>query len=208
MFFCACEREKIFDSENKNPGILGKVTNQSQQSLPGVGAHYIFLDQNYQEFPVVRNPQLQFTLSDSQNVTLIIFNMFNVPVDTLIESQMLPSGVHAIIFEGTGFPNGVYRFEMKGETDFAEGDFYILTYDMYKPNGARSLTQTDSDGIFYLSAKSLAIGMSFTDIFGTKMIADSVLIVLVKENYSILTEKIKVDTSEVSQFFFSLNPQK
>jgi hypothetical protein len=76
------------------------------------------LSQNY---PNPFNPatNIRFNLSQTQSVTLAIFNILGEKVKTLIDSR-LPAGEHAVKWDGTDseghlMPTGIYFYRLKAD---------------------------------------------------------------------------------------------
>jgi Secretion system C-terminal sorting domain len=67
-----------------------------------------------QNFPNPFNPstQIEFTLEESGQVTLKVFNLLGKEVSTLVDSK-LSAGIHSVNFDGSNLNSGVYLYTIK-----------------------------------------------------------------------------------------------
>jgi len=74
------------------------------------------LEQNYPN-PFNPSTTIKYSLSQSENVRIEIFNTLGQKIQTLLNKQM-PTGHHEIEFNATNIPSGVYLYSIRA------GDFY------------------------------------------------------------------------------------
>ncbi len=98
-------------------GVVSSVT------ASGVPAAYS-LAQNY---PNPFNPatRIRFSLRESENVRLDVFDATGKRVATLV-NESLPSGEHSLVFDGTGLASGVYYYRIVAGS-FSETRRMVLT---------------------------------------------------------------------------------
>ena len=67
-----------------------------------------------QNFPNPFNPstQIEFTLKESGQVTLKVYNLLGKEVSTLVDGK-LSSGIHSAKFDGSNLNSGVYLYTIK-----------------------------------------------------------------------------------------------
>jgi hypothetical protein len=108
------------DTDSRN-GILaiGKPSNVTGRDIIP-GSYYLF-----QNFPNPFNPvtNIRFYLPTSSDVSVTVFNSAGQKITVLLENQMLLSGEHVLIFNGSSLPSGVYYYRIEarsidGKTSF------------------------------------------------------------------------------------------
>lgn len=73
---------------------------------------YYSLNQNYPN-PFNPTTAISFTLPESGNVSLKVFDVLGKEVSTLIDNEMKSRGTHLVNFNSTGFVSGVYYYSLK-----------------------------------------------------------------------------------------------
>ena len=69
------------------------------------------LDQNYPN-PFNQSTNIKFTLPNSQNVKIVLFNLLGQKIETLLNKQM-PSGSHEIEFNANELSSGIYIYKIE-----------------------------------------------------------------------------------------------
>jgi hypothetical protein len=74
----------------------------------------------FQNYPNPFNPttEISFGLPEDSQITLAVFNSLGQQIAVLAEGQR-EAGQHRVIWDGAGFPNGVYFYRLSAK-GFAE----------------------------------------------------------------------------------------
>ena len=91
------------------------TSNETDDTVPGTYA----LDQNY---PNPFNPatSINFTLANTEQVTLRVYDILGREVATLIDGQPMTSGRHSVSFDASQLASGVYLYRLEAGTAFAQ----------------------------------------------------------------------------------------
>jgi hypothetical protein len=73
----------------------------------------ISLRQNYPN-PFNLSTKIEFSLENTQHITLAVYNLLGQELEILIDETMLP-GNHEITFEASDYPSGVYYYKLSTE---------------------------------------------------------------------------------------------
>jgi hypothetical protein len=106
----------ITDSAGGDTGILTGWCIQLTYTCPVGGVqtieipNYYSLGQNYPN-PFNPNTVIKFTLPESQNVKLVVFDILGREVKTLI-NEMRSSGIYEVNFDGSSLSSGIYFYRL------------------------------------------------------------------------------------------------
>ena len=97
-----------------NSGTNSSGSSLDRPALVGVGSsnYSSMLSQNY---PNPFNPQtrIRFTLEQTSQVSLKVYNSAGQLIQTLIDGEQLSSGLYEPIFDGSGLASGVYFYQLR-----------------------------------------------------------------------------------------------
>jgi hypothetical protein len=82
------------------------------------------LEQNYPN-PFNPSTTIQFSLVESENVSLTIYNIAGQQIATLVNGQ-LDAGVHSLTFEAESLPSGLYIYQLKNGANVATKRMNLL----------------------------------------------------------------------------------
>lgn len=89
--------------------VISMVTGVAENSnIP----HEFSLDQNYPN-PFNPSTKISFSLAQSSEVTLKVYNLLGQIVATLVDGVSYPTGQHSVQFDATDLSNGVYFYRIE-----------------------------------------------------------------------------------------------
>ena len=71
----------------------------------------MFLSQNYPN-PFNPTTTINYSVSQTENVAIRVYSILGEEVATLV-NQTIPAGNYNVKFDGSGYPSGVYIYEMR-----------------------------------------------------------------------------------------------
>jgi len=77
---------------------------------PNIPTGY-FLEQNYPN-PFNPSTTIEFSISNSETVSLIVYNTAGQRVENLIQSERLSAGNYKVEWKGISYPNGIYFYRL------------------------------------------------------------------------------------------------
>ncbi|MFO7314049.1 T9SS type A sorting domain-containing protein [Rhodothermus marinus] len=63
--------------------------------------------------PFRRSTTLSFSLPEPTRVTLAVYNLLGQEVATLIRDELLPAGMHRVVFDARDLPAGLYLYQLR-----------------------------------------------------------------------------------------------
>jgi hypothetical protein len=152
-------------------------------------------------YPNPFNPTtvIRYQLPRTARVCMAILDLRNIVVDTLIPAHPYEAGVYEIIFDGSGFPPGVYTVSLlatdtvSGKTLYAQSVLAVLVAG---PDGLQTIIgSTAGDGSFE-TANSLLFPGLFTlpDIVETSAEGDSLGLLRFKDTVTIVLSDMAAHT--------------
>lgn len=101
----------VWNTAGAAPEVITSPISTSNDVLPSELPTKVTLRQNY---PNPFNPatSIQFSLPESQEVTLQVFNMLGQQVQTLVQGSM-PAGNHTVSFNAENLASGVYLYRIQ-----------------------------------------------------------------------------------------------
>ncbi len=82
------------------------------------------LDQNYPN-PFNPTTQIRYTTDQSGQIELKVYNLLGVEVATLVD-QVQPAGEHAVSFDGSDLPSGVYLYRLTQGTKISTKQMMLV----------------------------------------------------------------------------------
>jgi hypothetical protein len=89
------------------PEIVGIVSDEKQIPIE------FALSQNYPN-PFNPSTKISFSIPESGNYTLKVYNILGQEITTLIDNKFLAPGLQETTFDGSDFPNGMYVYNLTG----------------------------------------------------------------------------------------------
>ncbi len=87
-----------------------------------------FLSQNYPN-PFNPTTTINYSVSQTENVAIRVYSVLGEEVATLV-NQTIPAGNYNVKFDGSGYPSGVYIYEIGGQLYFTcEDDDAEITFN-------------------------------------------------------------------------------
>jgi hypothetical protein len=189
--------------ESKIPAFYGSITDQNGNVLSDVSVYYTFMTRSLAKSSnTLSTISIPFSLTDTSDVILSIFKLGSKDTLAIPLNGRRPPGNYSIGYETTKLSNGIYTFYLKINQTTTRIDFVHQTYD-YSLLFKTSPTAISSvNGQFILSYDSLGVTRKFGN---TKIITDSIDLILVKQGYQILNTGFKIDSTKAIEYTFKLS---
>ena len=153
-------------------------------------------------YPNPFNPStvIRYQLPRTVRVSIVILDLKNIVVDTLIPAHAFEAGVYEVVFDGAGFPLGVYTISLlatdtaSGKTLYAQS---VLAALVAGPDVLQTIIgSTAPDGSFE-TANSLLFPGLFTlpDIVETTVFGDSLGLFSFKDTVTVVLSDSAAHTS-------------
>ena len=208
-----CNDNPVSTNDSDEKSFIGQVIGIDGESLSGVDIHYKFyLDKDL----YINDVYLKYSLKNSQEITMNIYNALGHLITSMGGTIQSP-GDYSFELGLENFTNGIYKYEVEGKDSLesnvvGEGIFLVFNKDSYELYGRTPLVSSDRYGKFQLKYSALGVNKKFSILVNNKpnviTIADSIDIILYKENYEPLIESFKIDTSLTIRKTFILNKNK
>lgn len=193
--FLTCRQNPI-NSDNRIPGLYGKIVDTAGTPLSDASVHYIFYTNLRPYDPIVNFVWIQYGLPTARTVTLRVYDPLDRLVITLV-NELQAAGFYRVQFNGSGVTNGIYTYRIQVGDSAWSGSFFIRNDDIAQLQQRSALTVSDQNGLFFMSSSMLGIGKRLVFDYGDTSVAvtisDSLTIVLFKAGYQTLAESFRLD---------------
>ena len=205
----SCEDNPVYPYNVKEKYFIGIVIDEDGNAIDAVDFHYIFyLDKNL----YIDEVCIPYSLKTPKEISLRINNKHNTVIAEYSWIAEQP-GAHIFKLSLANFTNGIYMYEIEGKNSsskdiIASGSFIVFNKEFYEMIGRNPVIRTNKYGIFQLTYSDLGIGEKFSMFINDKYEelcnADSIDIILYKENYNPHIESFKINLNETIRKTFVL----
>ena len=205
----SCKDNPLEPYNIREKSIIGEVIDQAGNPVIGARVHYIFYLKKYVFF---NEATIHYSLKSKQQVALNIYNSVNFLMAGCGWSTQ-SAGEYTFKISLANFTNGIYHYEVVGKSPLrkdivGKGLFLILDENYNEVKYKPGLLETHRDGTFQLKYSDLGINKNYMMLIDNEVqeisIADSIRILLYKENYKPTVELLKINTGETIKKTFIL----
>lgn len=187
---------------SKSPSFYGIITDQNGNSLSDISVYCNFMWRTLTKSSnAMSTITIPFNLSDTSDVILSLFKLGSKDTLAILLKGRRPPGNYSIGYETTKLQNGLYTFYLMINQSNTRIDVAHQTYDYSVLFNTTPTTISSSDGQFILSFDSLGATRKFGN---SKIITDSVDIILFKQGYQVLKTGFRIDSTKAIEYTFKL----
>jgi hypothetical protein len=196
LLFLFCDQNST-DIETSQVGVKIIVTDENKNPLSSVDCHYIFY---LSDKSIIRNSAISLSLTVNDTGSLSISHVLINDKIEIFQDKNLLIGNHMFIVNSSKYKltNGIYQYELKLKNKTILGNLPFV-YDIvdtlisYPP-----LVRSDNNGEIFLPYDVFHLGENFGSTEYTRLISDSIDIVLYKEGYNPLRKSVVLSSTKTN----------